>query len=104
MKTSTKFKYNRYFTKDDVNQFPQGWIYHKDLHKYMTGNLINKSLIDLTKQIIFIKPDIWGEAILKSEYWKDETYHPSLFKFDKNTIKNKILLIGKVIKEKKKTW
>ena len=66
------------------------------------GNLINKNLIDLTKQIIFIKPDIWGDAILKSEYWKDDRYHPSLFKFNKNTIKDKILLIGKVIKKKQK--
>ena len=83
MKSPKKFKYNRYFTKDDIEKFPQGWIYHEDQHKYIRGNLINKSLIDLTKQIIFIKPDIWGKAILKLEYWKDETYHPSLFKFNK---------------------
>ncbi|MCP4523562.1 MAG: hypothetical protein GY828_05060, partial [Candidatus Gracilibacteria bacterium] len=68
----------------------------------MTQNLINKSSIDMTKQIIFIKPDIWGEAVLKSEYWKDPTYHPSLFRFNQKTIKNKILLIGKVIKKKNK--
>ena len=29
-------------------------------------------------------------------------YHPSLFKFNKNTIKDKILLIGKVIKKTNK--
>ena len=43
---------------------------------------------------------IYMKMLLKSEYWKDETYHPSLFKFNKNTIKDKILLIGKVIKKK----
>ena len=100
MKSTRKFKYNRYFTKDDKKK-PQGWIYHEDQHKYITGNLINKNLINLTKQIIFIKPDIWVDAILKFEYWKDDTYHPSLFKFNKNTIKDEILLIGKVIKKKK---
>ena len=68
-----KFKYNRYFTKDGIKKIPQGWIYHEDQHKYITGNLINKNLIDLTKQIIFIKPDIWGDAILNSEYWKDDS-------------------------------
>ena len=56
----------------------------------------------MTKQIIFIKPDIWGETVLKSEYWKDPTYHPSLFGFNQKTIKNNILLIGKVIKKKNK--
>ena len=102
MKLTRKFKYNRYFTKDDIKKIPQGWKYHGDQHKYITGNLINKNLINLTKQIIFIKPDIWGDAILKSNYWKDETYHPSLFKFNKNIIKDKILLIGKVIKKRTK--
>ena len=102
MKSQRKFKYNQYFTKDDIKKFPQGWIYHEDQHKYMTQDLINKSSIDMTKQIIFIKPDIWGEAVLKSEYWKDPTYHPSLFRFNQKTIKNKILLIGKVIKKKNK--
>ena len=48
MKSTRKFKYNRYFTKDDIKKFPQGWIYHEDQHKYITGNLINKNLI-LTK-------------------------------------------------------
>ena len=101
MKSTRKFKCNQYFTKDDIKKFPQGWIYHEDQHKYITGNLINKNLIDLTKKIIFIKPDIWGDAMMKSEYWKDDTYHPSLFKFNKNTVKDKILLIGKVIKKNK---
>ena len=67
---------------------------------HVTGNLINNKIMNLAKQIISIKPDIWDKPVLKSEYWKDETYHPSIFKFDRNTVKNNILLIRKVIKKK----
>ena len=63
--------------------------------------MANGKTTDLSKQIIFIKPHIWGESVLKTEYWKDNTYHPSLLKFDKNTMKNEILFIGKIIKKNK---
>ena len=70
---SKKFKFNVFFTKVDIKNYPQGWIYKSQLHHHVRKKIQNGRTADLSKQIIFIKPDIWGEAELRTEYWKEET-------------------------------
>ena len=54
---------------------------------------------DLVGKIICIKPNIWGQETLKNEYWKADTYHPTLTNKDVHTMDTEIFLIRKVIKQ-----
>ena len=45
--------------------------------------------------------NIWGKDKLEDEYWKDDDYHPSLWEVDVETMKNDVLLVGKIIKKKR---
>ena len=94
--TKSEFKYNRYFTKNEINMYPKGWLYHHEM-----SHAEKKLQPDLIKQLIFINPDVWGSKELNSLYWRNNDYHPSLYDFDAKTMKNEVLLIGKIIKQKK---
>ena len=49
-----------------------------------------------------IPPNIWRNDELDNEYWKNDTYHPSLKDKDVHTMETDAILIGKVMKGKKK--
>ena len=94
-----KFKYNRHFTNDEIKLYPNGWVNRKELYGADKKHFVDDKS-DLIKQLIFIKPDIWGSKELKSQYWKDKDYHPTLRDIDTITMKREVLLIGKIIKQK----
>lgn len=98
-----EFIYNQCFTKEDVENFPKGWLYHHEMscNKKISSDNSKKGKTNLINQYIFIKPDIWGKTELEDEYWKDDDYHPSLWEVDVETMKNDVLLVGKIIKKKR---
>ena len=53
-----KFEFNQHFTKNDIKKFPQEWIYQSEQRRHVQGKIVNGKIIDLSKQIIFIKHDI----------------------------------------------
>ena len=100
MKTKNKFRFLRCFTKKDIERFPNGWVTKSEVTKHVLQDLSsNDDDDDLIDKIILIQPNIWGQDILKNEYWKANTYHPSLTNKDVHTMDTEIFLIGKVIKE-----
>ena len=100
MKTKNKFRFLRCFTKKDIERFPNGWVTKSEVTKHVLEDLSsNDDDDDLIDKIILIQPNIWGQHILKNEYWKADTYHPSLTNKDVHTMDTEIFLIGKVIKE-----
>ena len=55
---------------------------------------------NLICKLIFVSPSIWGDDALRSEYWKEKTYHPSLSKTKICDVKKNVVFIGKIIKNK----
>ena len=100
MTTKKKFRFLKCFSKNEKVRFPTGWIAKSEITKHVLQDLSsNDNDNTLNGKIIFIKPNIWGEDILKNEYWKADTYHPTLRNKDVRTMNTEIFLIGKVIKE-----
>ena len=102
MKTkNTKFQFHKYFNKFDVEKFPNGWVTKSEITKLVLQDIASNDDDKLINKILLIPPNIWGNDELDNEYWKNETYHPSLKDKDVRTMETDVILIGKVIKGKK---
>ena len=55
---------------------------------------------NLIGKLIFVDPGTWGDDVLRSEYWKEKTYHPSLSKMKIRDVEKNIVFVGKIIKKK----
>ena len=97
-----RFKFHERFTTMDIEKFPNGWILRTDLPKYSDPSVSPVSYSNLINNIIFVDPGIWGDDELKREYWKQNTYHPSLSKMNLDHVKKNVIFIGKIIKKKPK--
>ena len=75
---SKKFRFLKCFSKNDKARFPKGWITKSEVTKNILQDISSDNDDDLINKIILIKPNIWGKEILKNEYWKADTYHPTL--------------------------
>ena len=94
-----RFKFHERFTRMDIEKFPNGWILRTDLPKYSDPSLSPVSYSNLINSIIFVDPGIWGDDELEREYWKQNTYHPSLSKMNLDHVKKNVIFIGKIIKK-----
>ena len=97
-----RFKFHERFTTMDIEKFPNGWILRTDLPKYSDPSVSPVSYSNLINNIIFVDPGIWGDDELEREYWKQNTYHPSLSKMNLDHVKKNVIFIGKIIKKKPK--
>ena len=93
-----------FFTEEEQKLFPDGWIWKKDRSKF-EGKLLNNNDSEIIGKIVLVPPDVWGwtEKSNFSEYWKNETYDKSLHSMSIEQMKNEILLIEKIIKDRKST-
>ena len=96
----TTFKFHEQFTLDNLRKFPKGWILRTDLPNYAEQSSITEPKFNLVDKIIFVDPGIWGDDALKSQYWKGNTYHPSLSQMSVNHVKKNTIFIGKIILKK----
>ena len=99
MKTKNKFRFLKCFSKKDIERFPHGWIKNSEVAKHVLQEISTDNDDDLINKIILIRPNIWGQNVLESKYWKADTYHPTLINKDVHTMDTEIFLIGKVIKQ-----
>jgi len=99
MKTKDKFSFLKCFSKKDVTSFPNGWITKSEVTKHVLREISTDDDDDLINKIILVRPNIWGQDVLENEYWKADTYHPTLINKDVHTMDTEIFLIGKVIKQ-----
>ena len=99
MKPKKKFAFLKCFSTNDIARFPNGWIAESEVRKHVLRCISSDNDDDLIGKIILIKPNIWGQETLKNEYWKADTYHPSLKNKDVRTMDTEIFLVGKVVKE-----
>ena len=99
MKTKNKFRFLKCFSKKDIERFPHGWIKKSEVAKHVLQEISTDNDDDLIKKIILVRPNIWGQNVLESKYWKADTYHPTLINKDVHTMDTEIFLIGKVIKQ-----
>ena len=99
MTTKKKFPFLKCFSKNDIATFPNGWIAESKVTKHVLQGISSDDDDDLVGKIIFIKPNIWGQETLKNEYWKADTYHPTLKNKDVRTMDTEIFLVGKIVKE-----
>ena len=99
MTTKKKFPFLKCFSKNDIATFPNGWIAESKVTKHVLQGISSDDDDDLVGKIIFIKPNIWGQETLKNEYWKADTYHPTLKIKDVRTMDTEIFLVGKIEKE-----
>ena len=99
MKTKEQFPFLKCFSTNDIARFPNGWIAESEITRHVVRCISSDGDDDLVGKIILIKPNIWGQETLKNEYWKADTYHPSLKNKDVHTMNTEIFLVGKVVKE-----
>ena len=95
-----KFKFHEKFSSSDVQRYPNGWILRNDLGKYRDQLLAPGRESNLIGKLIFVDPGTWGDDVLRSEYWKEKTYHPSLSKMKIHDVEKNIVFVGKIIKKK----
>ena len=95
----TKFRFHEAFSPDNIKKFPKGWILRTELPKFTDQSSTSDSRSFLIDKIIFIDPAIWGEQVLNSQYWKGNTYHPSLSKMTAKYVKKNVIFIGKIVKK-----
>ena len=75
--------------------------YKSEITKLVLQDIASNDDDNLINKILLIPPNIWENDELDNEYWKNKTYHPSLKDKDVRTMETDVVLIGKVIKEKK---
>ena len=95
----TKFRFHEAFSPDNIKKFPKGWILRTELPNFTDQSSTSDSRSILIDKIIFVDPAIWGEQVLNSQYWKGNTYHPSLSKMTVKYVKKNIIFIGKIVKK-----
>ena len=94
------FKFHGKFSNTDIQRFPNGWILRNDLVNCVKQSVVPGHQSNLIGKLIFVDPGIWGDDALRSEYWKEKTYHPSLSKMKICDVKKNVVFIGKIIKKK----
>ena len=77
--------------------FPMAGYYEINLAKCVKQSVVPIHQSNLIGKLILVDPSIWGDNALRSEYWKEKTYHPSLSKMKICDVKKNVVFIGKII-------
>ena len=73
MKTkNTKFQFQKYFNKFDVEKFPNGWVTKSEITKLVLQDIASNDDDKLINKILLIPPNIWGNDELRNKYLKNE--------------------------------